>query len=573
MHDLIIRGGTVVDGTGAAPRTADVAVTGDRIAEVGRVDGLARRVVDADGLLVTPGFVDIHTHYDGQATWDPLLTPSVWHGVTTVVMGNCGVGFAPAEPARRQWLVGLMEGVEDIPGAALADGIRWEWESFPEYLDALERMPRAIDIGTQVPHAAVRAYVMGDECGNETASPGQVDAMAAIVREGLEAGAFGFSTSRTTVHRAVDGEPVPGTWAAEDELLAMAQVIAEHGRGVFELAPAGIVGEDVLAPEQELGWIRRVAEATGTRISFLMNQHEADPTQWERMIELARRAWTDGLDVRPQVQGRPVNVLVGHETTFNPFNGLPTYRKELADLPLPERVAAMRRTDLRGSLMAEDPDEHDLLAAIIGWKWDRIFPLGDPPDYEPPPEASIAARAAREGRDPKEVVYDALLEDDGRALLMYAALNYADGDLEPVRKMLSEPQVILGGSDGGAHCGTICDASTPTFMLTHWSRDRTRGERLPLEWVVKKQTSDTASAYGFDDRGALRPGARADLNVLDYEGLRLEPPRVTRDLPSGASRLVQRAHGYQLTAVAGTVIAEHGEDTGARPGRLVRSSG
>lgn len=570
MHDLVIRGGTVVDGTGAAGRTADVAVSGGRIAEVGRVDGRTRRVVDADGLLVTPGFVDVHTHYDGQATWDPLLTPSVWHGVTTVVMGNCGVGFAPAEPERRQWLVGLMEGVEDIPGAALSDGIRWEWESFGEFLDALERMPRALDIGTQVPHAAVRAYVMGDECGNETATPEQVEKMAEIVRGGLAAGALGFTTSRTTIHRAVDGTPVPGTWAAEDELLAMAQVIAEHGRGVFELAPAGIVGEDVLAPEQELGWIRRVAEATGVRISFLMNQHDADPRQWERMLDLARSAWSDGLDVRPQVQGRPVNVLVGHETTFNPFSGLPRYREELADLPLHERVQAMRRDDVRASLLADEPDEHDLLAAIIGWRWDRIFPLGDPPDYEPPPEASIAACAARDGRDPKEVVYDELLRDDGRAMLMFAALNYADGDLEPVRTMLNEPRVMLGGSDGGAHCGTICDASMPTFMLTHWSRDRTRGARLPLEWVVKKQTADTASAYGFADRGTVRPGARADLNVVDYDRLQLRTPRVVRDLPSGASRLVQRADGYRLTAVAGQVIAENGEDTGARPGRLVR---
>lgn len=572
MHDLIIRGGTVVDGTGATASTADVAVTDGVICEVGRVDGPAQREIEADGLLVTPGVVDIHTHYDGQATWDPLITPSVWHGVTTVVMGNCGVGFAPAEPERRPWLVGLMEGVEDIPGAALSDGIDWQWETFAEYLDALERMPRAIDVGTQVPHGAVRAYVMGDDCNNETATPEQIVAMADVVADGLRAGALGFSTSRTTIHRAVDGEPVPGTWAAEDELLAMAQVIAAHGSGVFELAPAGIVGEDLLAPEKELAWIRRVAEATGVRISFLMSQHDAEPDQWKKMMDLAREAWNDGLDVRPQVQGRPVNVLIGHETTFNPFNGLPTYRRELAPLPLAERVAAMRRDDVRAKLMAEEPDENDLLAAVIGWQWDKIFPLGNPPDYEPPPEESIHARAERSGLDAKEVVYDALLENEGHALLMYTALNYADGDLEAVREMLSEPQVILGGGDGGAHCGTICDASTPTFMLTHWARDRERGERLPLEWVVKKQTADTAAAYGMTDRGTLTPGARADLNVVDYEKLRLEAPVVSHDLPTGSSRLVQRAEGYHLTAVAGEVIAENGEDTGARPGRLVRAT-
>jgi N-acyl-D-amino-acid deacylase len=571
MHDLILRSGTVVDGTGAPPRTADVAVDAERITEVGDLRGeTARQEVDADGLLVTPGFVDIHTHYDGQATWDPLLSPSCWHGVTTVVMGNCGVGFAPVHPGKEEWLIQLMEGVEDIPGTALAEGITWGWETFPEYLQALERLPRALDIGTQVPHGAVRAYVMGERgARNEPANPADIEAMARIVLEGIQAGALGFSTSRTIVHRAVDGEPVPGTFAAEDELMGIGRALGSAGRGVFEVAPAGVMGEDLLAPVKEVDWMRRLSAETGRPVTFALAQHNRAPEQWRELLQLAESATGEGAALRAQVMGRPTCLLVGWQTQTHPFRFRPSY-KAIADLPLEERVERLRRPEVRAAILSERNPDHPL-ADVVSAGLDRIFPMGEPPDYEPPPERSVAAIAAAEGRPAEEVLYDLMMARDGRELLMLALLGYSDGNLDAMREMLLHPNAALGLSDGGAHCGAICDASMPTFMLSHWARDRDRGPTLDLALVVRKMTSETARTYGLHDRGVVAAGAKADLNLIDFERLDLRLPKLAFDLPGGARRLVQEADGYVATFVSGTQIMAEGQDTGARPGRLVRS--
>jgi N-acyl-D-aspartate/D-glutamate deacylase len=568
MHDLVVRGGTVVDGTGAPARTADVAVTDGIVTEVGRVDGAARRTLDADGLLVTPGFVDIHTHFDGQVTWDPMLTPSCWHGVTTVVMGNCGVGFAPASPDRHDWLIGLMEGVEDIPGSALSEGIRWDWESFPEYLDAVDRAEKMLDVGTQVPHGAVRAYVMGERgARNEPATPADIDAMAAIVREGVRAGALGFSTSRTLAHMAIDGEPVPGTFAAHDELFGIGAVLGELGAGVFELAPAGALGEDLAAPEREMAWMRELAGEVGRPVTFALLQNDHDPDAWRRVLELCTDAAAGGAPVRPQVAGRPVNLLLGLQT-FHPFAYCPSWAP-LAMLPLRERVARMRDPEVRGRLLLEA--EH--LDAGMRQFLDpaRTFPMGQVPDYEPAPGDAIAAVARRAGREPFEVFYDLLLDDDGHALVMRPLLNYTNMTLDPVREMLVHPTSVFGLGDGGAHCGTTCDASTPTFMLVHWGRDRSEG-RLPVEWLVRTMTSETAAAYGLGDRGALVPGLLGDVNLVELDRLALHRPEMVHDLPGGARRFVQRSEGYVATVKRGEVVLLDGDDQGARPGQLLRGA-
>ena len=538
MHDLVIRGGTVVDGTGAPSRTADVAVDDGIITEVGDLESAAaRRTIDADGLLVTPGVVDVHTHYDGQATWDPLLTPSSWHGVTTIVMGNCGVGFAPVRPGSQEWLVQLMEGVEDIPGTALTEGITWGWESFPEYLTALEGMGRVVDIGTQVPHGAVRAYVMGERGSrNEPATPEDIAAMAALVKEGIAAGALGFSTSRTIVHRAVDGEPVPGTFAAEDEIFGIGQALKSLGAGVFELAPAGAMGEDLAAPEREVALMRRLSAAIGRPISFALLQVDAAPDQWRDILRLAAEANDEGADLRPQVAGRALNVLLGFQT-FHPFSKRPTYMA-IADLPLAERIQHLRKDEVRRAILSESIPDDPLMAMIGGQSTSHMFPLGEPPDYEPTPDMSVAAIARREGRPEEEVLYDLLLRHDGRELVLFTLGGYSHGSLDDMREMLLHPNSALGLSDGGAHCGVICDASAPTYMLSHWVRDRADG--LPLEFVVKKMTRDTAHLYGLEDRGVLAPGFKADLNLVDLEHLNLRLPEMVHDLPAGARRLIQR---------------------------------
>jgi N-acyl-D-aspartate/D-glutamate deacylase len=577
MHDLVIRGGTVVDGTGAPARDADVAIDHGRIADIGHVATRGREELDARGLAVLPGFVDVHTHYDGQATWDAQLAPSCWHGVTTVVLGNCGVGFAPAAPDRHDWLIGLMEGVEDIPGAALADGIRWSWESFPEYLDTLEQMPRALDVGAQIPHGALRAYVMGERgARNEPATADDVLRMAQLVREAMAAGAFGFSTSRTIGHRAIDGEPVPGTFAREDELFGIGAALGDAGHGVFEVAEAGVggmtAGDGSGAAVREMVWMTELARRIRRPVSFLLLQNDAAPDEWRELLRLADAAAGQGAELVPQVAARPFGMLLGHQSRANPFAALPSYAA-LASLPLAERVRALRDPAVKQRLLAERPPKGTTgLAALLGPRiYSRLFPLGDPPDYEPSRDASIAAIAAREGRDAADVLYERMLDDDGRALLLLPLLNYSTLDAEPIREMMLHPRSVLGLGDGGAHCGIICDASMTTYVLAHWVRDRTRGARIPLEDAVKQLTHDPAALYGFTDRGVLRPGMKADVNVVDLDRVALCAPEMAHDLPAGAPRLLQRARGYVATIVAGAVTQRCGEPTGALPGRLVRS--
>jgi N-acyl-D-aspartate/D-glutamate deacylase len=560
----------VADGTGAATYTADVAVDGDRIAAVGAVPDRGREEIDADGLLVTPGFVDIHTHYDGQATWDPVLAPSSWHGVTTVVMGNCGVGFAPVRPGTEAWLIGLVEGVEDIPGSALSEGIIWGWESFAEYLDTLDGQQRTIDVATQTPHGALRFYVMGERgARNDPATPDDIMKMRHLVTEAVRAGALGVSTSRTIMHRAVDGQPVPGAFVAEDELLALAGGLADAGTGIFELAPAGIVGEDLLAPDREVAWMERVSRLSGRPITFLLQQDHKAPEQWRETLRLVEKAYASGARLLPQTAPRPIMLLVGHQGSLHPFSARPSYQA-LAGLPLPERVAALRDPSARSRILGEADDPSSPTYGIIIWDVEQIYPLGDPPQYEPTTRQSVAALAARVNRDPWGFLYDLMLVDNGRELIMKPGLNYFQGDLDAVYEMMTHPDAVIGGSDGGAHCSVICDASMPTSMLANWTRDRVRGEKLPLPQAVKMQTSATATAFGLTDRGVIRAGMRADLNVIDYDQLRLCRPEMAYDLPGGARRMLQRATGYAVTAVGGQVTFRDGVDTGARPGCLVR---
>ncbi len=573
MHDLVVRAGTVVDGTGAPARTADVAVDDGRITAVGTLNGVqARRVIDADGALVTPGWVDIHTHYDGQATWDEVLAPSAWHGVTTIVTGNCGVGFAPARPDRHDWLIGLMEGVEDIPGTALAEGMTWDWESFPQYLDALGRRRFTVDVGTQIAHGAVRAYVMGERgARNEAAGPEDIAAMRAVVAEAVAAGALGFSTSRTIVHRAIDGEPVPGTYAAEDELFGIGAALGELGAGVFELAPAGVAGEDVIAPAKEVDWMRRLSVAIGRPVTFALLQISDAPDLWRDLMAESLRATDEGAQLWPQVAARATGLLTGLHTSYCLFDSIPAYQELKAhDLSAAQLVEALSDPSRRDAIVSFEPEAAHREALERAYAVN--FVLGTPPDYEPSPARSLAAIAAAAGRHPLEVAYEVMFDADGHGLLYFPILNYASMSLEPVREMLLHPRAVAGLGDGGAHCGVICDSPQPTFMLSHWTRDRTRGERLPLEWVVKKQTQDTARLYGLGDRGTLEPGMLADVNVIDYEHLQLGTPKVVTDLPAGGRRLVQDAVGYLATIKSGEMTFENGRDTGARPGALVRGA-
>ncbi len=568
MHDLVIRNGLVVDGTGAPARQADVAIDDGVVAAIGEINDLGREEIDAEGLLVTPGFVDIHTHFDGQITWDPLLTPSFWHGVTTVVFGNCGVGFAPAAPNRRDWLIGLMEGVEDIPGSALAEGMQWGWESFPEYLDFLDTLPKAIDIGTQVPHGAVRAYVMGDRgARNEDANPEDIQEMAAIVKEGLKAGALGFTTSRTLAHRAIDGEPVPGTFAAEDELFGIGQALKDLGTGIYEVAPAGVTGDDANAPELEIAWMRKLSAEIERPVSFAMVQFDNEPEAWRDALDRSLEALEDGAELYPQVAARGISILLTLRGR-HPFIHSPSYR-ELDELDWAERAAAMRDPQRKEKILSEVEAPDAALGFVM---WNKLYPMTDPPNYEPTADMSVASRAEADGQTPLEFAYDFLSDGDGENVLFAPLFNYAHNNLDATREMMMHPRVAMGLSDGGAHCGVICDASMPTFMLTHWSRDRSRGEKLPLEWVVKRMTNDTAELYGLGDRGTLEVGKKGDVNVIDYEALQLEPPQAVHDLPTEAMRLIQKSRGYVATIVSGEVISRHGEETGARPGQLIRGA-
>ncbi|HEY3671927.1 MAG TPA: amidohydrolase family protein [Acidimicrobiia bacterium] len=577
MHDLVIRGGTVVDGTGAPARTADVAVTDGVVTEVGRVSDGARRVIDADGLLVTPGFVDVHTHFDGQATWDPHLTPSCWHGVTTAILGNCGVGFAPVRPDAHEHLVELMEGVEDIPGTALHEGIQWGWESFPEYLDALERMPRALDVGAMVPHAALRTYVMGErEHGDATAD--DVDAMTAILHASMGAGALGFSTGRTHGHRSVHGDPVPGTFAAVAELDALSHAMDDAGRGVFQVVPTGIGGIEAGDPEgsmeTELEWMIELAATTRNAVTFLVMESNVDPDGWRPWFEAVHRVNTAGGNLRPQVADRCFGVLLGHQSRMNPFKYSPVYAA-LADLPLAERVERLRRTEVRDAILAEAPESNrasTTLDRIPDALFAGLFPLGDELEYEPTPDQSVAAIAGRDGVDPWSLMYDLLLGAEGREFLLRPLLNFGRGSYDGLHAMMLDPSTVQGLGDGGAHSSIVCDASMTTYMLTHWVRDRTRGPRLSLEYAVQRLTRDPAELYGLNDRGVLAPGKRADVNVLDLDQLALSYPERVTDLPAGAGRLVQRSDGYLATLVAGEIVVDAGELTDARPGTLVRGS-
>jgi N-acyl-D-aspartate/D-glutamate deacylase len=564
MHDLVIRGGTIVDGTGRERFEGDVAIDAGRIAAVGRVAERGRRELSASGHVVAPGWVDVHTHYDGQVSWDPLLAPSSWHGVTTLVMGNCGVGFAPVRPGSEAFLIELMEGVEDIPGTALAEGIDFRWESFPEYLDALDGMSRVLDVAAQVPHCAIRAYVLGDRAHDLELTADETDALARLTLEGLRAGAVGFSTSRTILHRSVHGL-VPGTRSHPEELLAIGRAMGEAGHGVFEMVSDGV------GSKEEFSWMRQFCRESGRVVTFAIAQAPQDPTSYRRMLARVEELAERGERAVPQVACRPTGMLFGLQSSLHPFITHPSYRA-IAELPLAERVARLRAPAFRARLLGEEPATRDPIARALISNWSRIFPLGDPPDYEPPAERSVAATAAREGRRPEQVVLDWLLAREGRELLFAPLANYVDCDLEAIREMMLHPRTVLGLSDGGAHCGLICDASMPTYLLTHWVQGRTRGPRIPLETAVRLQTKNTADVWGFTDRGTLEVGKKGDLNVIDLDALALDAPLMVNDLPAGGRRLIQRVRGYRATVCAGEVTFEDGEPTGARPGRLVRGA-
>ncbi len=564
MHDLVIRNGRIVDGSGAPAREGDIAIDGGKIVSVGGKAGAGRREINASGNVVAPGFVDIHTHYDGQATWDPYVTPSSWHGVTTVVMGNCGVGFAPVAKGKEEFLIGLMEGVEDIPGTALAEGIEWRWESFPEYLDALESRNRKVDVGAQVPHGSVRAYVMGERgAKNEEATAEDIAKMAVIVRDGLKAGALGFTTSRTLLHRAKNKEYVPGTFAGEAELLGIGEAMGEAGHGVFEMA------SDLVGPDATMEWMVKLTQKTGLPITFAIAQSDKDPDAIHRLIEKVRSFNAKGANLSPQISARPTGMLMGLESSLHPFITHPTY-KSLAYLPIDERVARMSEPEIRARILNENPTVRDRATRYFITNFEKYFPRGDPPDPDPRREGRGAARAEGEGRTPQEVAYDLMLSRRGRELLYMPFANYAAYNLDELRGLMMDPVTTLGLSDGGAHCGLICDASMPTYLLTHWTRDRNRGERLPLEAVIKLQTADTARLYGLMDRGRLAPGMKADVIVVDLDGLRLHAPQMVFDLPAGGRRLIQRAEGYKFTIVNGAVTYENDQPTDAMPGRLIR---
>jgi N-acyl-D-amino-acid deacylase len=568
MHDIVIRGGSVIDGSGKPAFIGDVAIEGGRIAAVGGKQGPARRDIDADGLLVTPGWVDVHTHYDGQAMWDPLLAPSCWHGVTTVMFGNCGVGFAPVKKEHRGALMDLMEGVEEIPNPVLAAGLNWEWETFPQYMDELDRRPRAIDIAAQMAHLPLRVHVMGDRAvRREAATPDDIAAMRDLTVEALRVGAFGFTTSRTDSHKTPDGDQVPSRDADDHELLGIGQALAITGTGAFGM------NSDFDDEEFELRWMRKQAKATGRPVWFLLTDRYTDPERWRRLIKAVREARAEGLPLTAQVAGRPIGVMMGIGTALNPFTVRPSY-KAIEHLPIEEQRRRLRDPETRRTILADAPSDAEIaklaqFRQLITTRFDRFFTMGNPPDYEPGPEKSVEAIAARTGQSPDEVAYDYMLEDG--QYLYFPVVNYVTGDHEPIREMLNDPACLLGLSDGGAHCTSIVDAGVPSYMLSHWGRDRSRGPRLPLEMLVKRQTSETADFFGLSDRGRLAPGLRADVNVIDLPRLRMQKPELIHDMPANGRRFVQRVEGYEATLVAGVPIFEHGEHTGAMPGKLVRA--
>ena len=564
QHDLVIRGGTVYDGSGGPAREADVAVDNGRISAIGKSLPKGREEIDAKGAIVTPGFVDLHTHYDAQVTWTSEITPSSWNGVTTAMIGNCGVGFAPCKPEQRDMLVKLMEGVEDIPEVVLTEGLPWNWQSFEDYLDALDARPYDLDIVTQVPHAAVRVFVMGQRgADREPATAEDRARMAALAAAGVKAGALGFSTSRTINHKTLDGRHIPTLKADEAELAEIAMALKQIDAGWLQVI------SDFDEPESEMALLRRLVEKSGRPMSITVLQRDNKPEEWRRLMGRVSEAQQAGLPMMGQVLTRPTGVLLGFEISQNPFMGRPSW-KEIEALPFDQKMQRLVQPDFRARLVSETIEDAVLLRRVT--KWDRIFPLGDPPNYEPAAETSVAARAAVEGRNPAEVVYDMLLEKGGKAILYRPLSNYTYGTLDTVHDMMSHPHTLIGLGDGGAHVGVLCDASAITYMLTHWTRDRTRGPKIPLAWAIKRLTHDNARAIGLNDRGLIRRGAKADINVIDYDRLRVHAPEVVYDLPSKGRRLIQRTDGYKATIVAGKVVTREGKATGALPGRLVRGA-
>jgi len=565
--DLVIRGGTVVDGTGAPAFEADVAVRDGRIAAIGRVAERGTEEIDARGMLVTPGFVDIHTHYDGQAVWSDRLAPSSLHGVTTAVGGNCGVGFAPCRPQDRERLVSVMEGVEDIPEVVMTEGLTWDWETYPEYLAAIEKRPHDIDFASQIPHSAVRVYVMGERGANrEPATEDDLKRMQAVVKEAVEAGALGFTTSRLVIHKTGQGDPIPTYQAAEAELEAMALALKEAGRGVLQ----AVFGTPGRTFEDEIDLLSRLTRLSGRPASFSMAQSNENPEAWRGAMQRLAEANAKGPPIRAQVFPRPIGVVLGFDLSVNPFSLCPSWA-ELARLPFDRRIAALRDPQVRARLLVEEPGDALIPLARMGRRFEFIWPLGDPPDYEPAPEDSVAAQARRRGIDPAELAYDLLLANDGKGLLLAALANYGSGSLDPIHALITDPNSVLGLGDGGAHYGMICDSSYPTFVLQHWTRER-KGERLSIEEAVKALAADPAKTVGLMDRGVLATGRKADLNVIDYDKLRLNTPKVLYDLPAGGRRVTQDAQGYEALIVSGEIVSREGRPTGALPGRLVRGA-
>ncbi len=559
---LVLRNGTIVDGSGGDPFEADIAISDGMIAAIGKDLPRGLEEIDARGRLVTPGFVDVHTHYDAQATWSSRLSPSSWNGVTTVLLGNCGVGFAPCHTDQRDMLVRLMEGVEDIPEVVLTEGLPWNWHTFPDFLDALDARQFDTDIAVQVPHAALRVYVMGQRgADREPATEQDRQRMADLTGEGIRAGALGFSTSRTLNHKTLDGKHIPTLRAEAAELTAIARAMRSAGAGWLQIV------SDFEDQDAEFGLFRRLAEESRRPVTLTLLQSHARPENWRGLLSQIEAANADGLEITGQVRCRPTSVLLGFELSQNPFIGRPSYQK-IAGLAFADRLRHLRDPAFRAALLGEAFREGRHSQRVE--RWDRMFPLGDPPNYEPAPEDSVSARAAREGRPPDEVAYDLLMQRDGKAVLYLPVTNFATGNLDAVREMMAHPNTLLGLGDGGAHVGIMCDATATSYALTHWTRDRGRGALFPVAWAVKRLTHDNASAVGLHDRGLVRAGMKADLNVIDYDRLVLRTPEVVYDLPAGGKRLVQRTEGFDATIVAGAVVYRNSEATGALPGRLVR---
>ncbi|MFN3747248.1 MAG: N-acyl-D-amino-acid deacylase family protein [Sphingorhabdus sp.] len=570
MHDMVIRGGTIVDGTGAARFTGDIAIDNGLISQVGKVSGSGKEEIDATGMIVAPGWVDVHTHYDGQATWDQEMAPSSWHGVTTVVMGNCGVGFAPAKPDRHEWLISLMEGVEDIPGTALSEGMSWNWETFPEYLDELERLPRTVDIGTHVPHGAVRAYVLGDrEKPGAIPTKEDIAEMSRIVEEGVRAGALGFSTSRTVLHRSIDGELVPGTTATAEELIEIGRGMGRVGYGVFEMA------SDLMRDWDEFGWMGQLSRETGLPVTFAALQSIAKEQPLDEQIERMRAENDNGANIVAQIALRGNGIIMAWQGTVHPFRLRPSWQA-IAELPWDEQKAKLLDPAFKAQLLSEADDYSEVpeeirgVLAVVASGWSMQFEMDDDFDYEPQQDASIATRSAAKGVSPAEYAYDMLCANDGTGFIYLPLLNYADGNLDFLEALQESDDTVNSLSDGGAHCGTICDAASPTFMLQHWVRDRKRGKRISLENAVKRQCRDTAVLYGLEDRGVLAPGYLADINIIDLDKLKLGKPWLAFDLPAGGKRLLQKAEGYRYTIKSGEVTFKDGVCTGVYPGGLIR---